>query len=85
MTTTVALMDTSTNPHCHSCGDASDGLVLVRRLYVMTPEPDAQSHHADNSHAAGPESDLVVTPGGEELWCGVCRIHYPHERPADPG
>lgn len=68
-------MHTPTTGTCDSCGDADDALVTVRRLYVTTPPP------VDRDTEAEP----VVTPGGQELWCGVCRIHYPHELPAAPG
>jgi hypothetical protein len=85
MATTVTLMDTPIPDHCQSCGDTSDGLMRVRRLYVMTPEPDAPPDDAGSIRDGEPGTDVVVTPGSEELWCEVCRIHYPHELPADPG
>ncbi len=49
---------------CESCGRDEDDVVLVRRLYV-TPE------------AWDTPGKVVV--GDEELWCDVCRTHYPHE------
>jgi thymidine kinase len=49
---------------CESCGRTED-VVLVRRLYV-TPE------------AWDTPEQIVVA--GEELWCFVCRTHYPHEQ-----
>lgn len=80
MTATVALMDTSATEHCHSCGDTSDGLVGVRRLYVMTPEPAFGAELA-----VTPGAEPVVIPGDDEVWCEVCRIHYPHELLNEPG
>jgi hypothetical protein len=51
---------------CESCGSEDDDVVLVRRLYI-TPEAW--------------DSPERVQRGDEELWCFVCRTHYPHEAP----
>ncbi len=49
---------------CESCGDVEVELTLVRRLYV-TPESW--------------DTPYRVEPGGREMWCFVCRTHYPHQ------
>lgn len=49
---------------CESCGGAEPDLVRVRRYYV-TP--------------AAWDTDARVQPAGEEVWCFVCRTHYPHQ------
>ena len=51
---------------CESCGREHEEVVLVRRLYV-TPEAWDTAGRVDL--------------GGEELWCFVCRTHYPHQDP----
>ena len=48
---------------CESCG-RDEEVVRVRRLYV-TPEAW--------------DTPGKVEHGGEEVWCFVCRTHYPHE------
>ena len=48
---------------CESCGRDDEPLVRVQRLYV-TPESWDTSGRVDE--------------GDEELWCFVCRTHYPH-------
>jgi hypothetical protein len=48
---------------CESCG-RDEEVVRVRRLYV-TPEAW--------------DTPGKVEQGGEEVWCFVCRTHYPHE------
>jgi hypothetical protein len=82
MTATVVPMDTFTTDHCDSCGDADLTLVTVRRLYVTTPPPAA----SDSGSVGGmqPEPEPVVTAGDTEVWCEVCRIHYPHELIVNP-
>jgi hypothetical protein len=49
---------------CDSCGDTTDDLVVVTRLYVV-PE----SWDRDGS---------VTEADGTEQWCFPCRTHYPH-------
>ena len=50
---------------CDSCGDATEDLVEVRRLYVTPADWDRERE---------------VTPAAEtELWCFPCRTMYPHE------
>ncbi len=68
-------MDTHPIHYCDSCGDTDDTLMAVRRLYVTTLPP------ADDTIRAGDAdgSEPLVTPGDTEVWCEVCRIHYPHE------
>ena len=51
---------------CESCGDEGGELVTVRRLYI-TPEAW--------------DSPERVARGELEVWCFVCRTHYPHEDP----
>jgi len=48
---------------CESCG-RDDEVVLVRRVYVTPEAWDTQGR---------------VDVAGEELWCYVCRTHYPHQ------
>ena len=51
---------------CESCGSVATDIVEVRRVYV-TP--------------ASWESEESVELGDIELWCFVCRTHYPHQVP----
>lgn len=71
-------MDTHPIHYCDSCGDTGNTgntLMAVRRLYVTTLPL------ADDTVRAGDAdgSEPLVTPGDTEVWCEVCRIHYPHE------
>jgi len=50
---------------CASCGDRSDALVAVHRLYV-TPESWDTPGRVDRLEEV-------------ERWCFPCRTHYPHE------
>ena len=52
-----------TRTTCESCGDESDDLVLVRRLYVTPEAWDTPGR---------------VETAEDEWWCFVCRTHYPH-------
>jgi hypothetical protein len=53
---------------CESCGRDDEELTQVRRLY-LTPESW--------------DTPEKVERGDLEVWCFVCRTHYPHETPGD--
>ncbi len=53
---------------CESCGRVEEDVIEVIRLYV-TPETW--------------ETPEQVAEGAPELWCFVCRTHYPHRVPGD--
>jgi hypothetical protein len=60
---------------CDSCGDASDGLVGVHRIYLRpsAAEPGGiDSLHAEQAVLADVMTEI-------EQWCFPCRAHYPHE------
>ena len=52
---------------CDSCGDATDTLVGVHRIYLRPPA-------AEGVGQVRPD----VMPDIEQ-WCFPCRSHYPHE------
>ena len=56
---------------CGSCGDETEDLVHVRRLYILTTPRDELDVGVEG---VTPE----MTEGDLEWWCEVCRIHYPH-------
>ncbi|MEM9611507.1 MAG: hypothetical protein AAF962_06895 [Actinomycetota bacterium] len=52
---------------CDSCGRDDEPTTEVRRIYI-TP-------------AAWDTEEKVTKAPDTELWCDVCRTHYPHEGP----
>lgn len=53
---------------CESCGDVDVEVERVRRVYLTPESWDTQQR---------------VEPAGLEMWCFVCRTHYPHAEPDD--
>jgi hypothetical protein len=56
---------------CDSCGDASESLVGVHRVYLR-PSPSLPGAAVDLSGPADVLPDI-------EQWCFPCRTHYPHQ------
>lgn len=52
---------------CDSCGDATDTLVGVHRIYLVGPTTPTL-----------PERRAEVLAEIEQ-WCFPCRTHYPHQ------
>jgi hypothetical protein len=50
---------------CESCGRDDEVVVAVRRVYLTLADWDREEH-----------VEIVAEP---ELWCAVCREHYPHQ------
>lgn len=50
---------------CTSCGD-EDFLVAVHRVYITPDDWDSEPSRRTSAET--------------EYWCGVCLVHYPHER-----
>jgi len=57
---------------CDSCGDASDMLVGVHRIYLRP----AASGLSDAVGEQAVHADVMTEI---EQWCFPCRAHYPHE------
>jgi hypothetical protein len=59
---------------CDSCGDETDDVVTVRRVYVSREvselEPD---------QAAAADGASITRADALERWCFPCRTMYPHE------
>lgn len=56
---------------CDSCGDATDTLVGVHRVYLR-PLPGIEGGEGGGPVRADVMPDI-------EQWCFPCRSHYPHE------
>jgi hypothetical protein len=65
--------------YCESCGDQSDDLVTVRRLYLAAGVSPLE---ADGAIATGGD-DVLERVEGTERWCFPCRTMYPHETVVD--
>jgi hypothetical protein len=57
---------------CDSCGDASDLLVGVHRIYLRPTAGEL----ADGVGEQAVHADVMTEI---EQWCFPCRAHYPHE------
>jgi hypothetical protein len=57
---------------CDSCGDASDTLVGVHRIYLRPTAAEPGATEGDQAVRADVMTEI-------EQWCFPCRAHYPHE------
>ena len=57
---------------CDSCGDASDVLVGVHRIYLRPTAGETGDAGSEQTVHADVMTDI-------EQWCFPCRAHYPHE------